>query len=45
MELDDNIMTCQRELKEAGGIQMDGGKKRVAVVLAVMNFWIFVPAM
>ena len=25
------------------GTQMDEGKKHVAVVLAVMNFWIFLP--
>jgi hypothetical protein len=45
MELDDNINinTCLREMKDVGGTQMDGGKKHVAVVLAVMNFWIFLP--
>ena len=44
MELDDNIKKCLRELKDVGGTQMDESKKHVAVVLAVMNFWISLPA-
>jgi hypothetical protein len=43
MELGDNIKTCLGELKDVGGTQMDEGKKHVAVVFAVMNFWIFLP--
>jgi len=43
MELDDNIKTCLRELKDVGGTQMVEGKKHVAVILAVKNFWIFLP--